>query len=84
MATSRAWAWVTIGRWSNAIGGSALTGCQRVSGGSSGVAGEGTRPRNVEAMVRGAGHPVRVGEHRELLEVGQLAQVDLLGELAPN
>ena len=37
---------------SNAIGGNALTGCQQVSGGSSGVAGEGTRPRNVDAMVR--------------------------------
>ena len=35
----------TIGSWSNAIGGRSLTGCHRVSDGSSGVAGKGTRPR---------------------------------------
>ncbi len=84
MATRRVRACSTIGPWSNAIGGSALTGCQRVSGGSSGVAGEGTRPRNVDAMVRAPGTRSRVGEHSELLEVSKFTQVDLLGELAAN
>ncbi|SHW85651.1 Uncharacterised protein [Mycobacteroides abscessus subsp. abscessus] len=62
MATSRAWAWVIIGPWSKAMPGSADTGCQRVSLGSSGVAGEGTRPRKVEAMVRGPG--TRLGSEK--------------------
>ena len=31
-----------------------------------------------------AGHPPRVGEHTQLFEVGDLTEVDLLGELAPN
>ena len=53
-----------------------------MSGGSSGVAGEGTRPRKVDAITRVARHAVRVGEHRELLQVGQLLQVDLFGQLA--
>jgi len=30
----------------------------------------------------GAGHPVRFGEHRELFEVRDLTEVDLLGQLA--
>ena len=51
-ATSRVHAWATIGPWSKAIVGSAVTGCQQVSGGNSGVAGEGTSPRNVDAIVR--------------------------------
>ncbi len=55
LAASRVRACSTIGPWSNAIGGSEVTGCQLVSGGSSGVAGEGTRPRKVDAMVRVSG-----------------------------
>ena len=72
-------------RWSNAIGGSASTGCQRVSGGSSGVAGEGTRPRNVDAMTR-ADPGTRAGSENtaSCSRWVKLAQVDLLGELTPN
>ena len=35
-------------------------------------------------MVRDAGDPVWIGEHRELLEVSKFTQIDLLGELAAN
>ena len=33
------------------------------------------------ATTRAPGHPVRAGEHPDLLDVGDLADVDLLGEL---
>src|SRR6201992_2082979 len=52
LATSRVRPCATIGPWSKAIVGSAVTGCQRVSGGNSGGAGGGTRPRSVDAIVR--------------------------------
>ena len=55
-----------------------------MSAGSAGVAGEGTRPRNVDRDGASAWHPVRVGEHRQLLEVSYLTQIDLLGELTTN
>ena len=84
LATSRACACVTIGPWSNAIGGSALdrmpAGVRRQLGrGGGGHQAEERRGDHPRAR-----HPVRVGEHRELLQVGDLPQIHLLGELTPH
>ncbi len=70
--------------WSNAIGGSAFTGCQRVSGGSSGSGGGGHQAQKRRRNGAGAGNPVWVGEHGQLLEVSQFTQVHFLGQLTPN
>jgi hypothetical protein len=53
-------------------------------GGHRGIGLERHQPEEGGGHDPDAGHPGRRAEHRELLDVGDLADVDLLGELAPH
>ena len=49
-----------------------------------GDGGGGHQPEKRRRDRPGVRHPVGLGEHRELLEVCHLAQIDFLGQLAPH
>ena len=67
--------------WSYASSGRSSTGCQRVSAGICGSTPAGTRPRYAVASSRRRGIPAGVAQRLELLEVREIAHVDLLREV---
>ena len=81
LARSRSRPASVISRWSNASFGSRSTECQFVSSGSAGSTPSGTTPRYAVASCRSRGMRSRLAERLELLEVRELADVHLGGEV---